>query len=98
MTAQRPGDATVIEVVPNGPYRVSGPCGLRDSRGKEMPARATFVLCRCGNSSNKPHCGGTHAKIGFYGARSMSAWIPISPRHASISVVAVSANVSCATR
>ena len=69
MSEQTPAGATTIEVRKDGPYRVSGPCRLRNSRGEEVPARATFALCRCGNSSNKPFCDGTHTKIAFYGAR-----------------------------
>jgi len=69
MIAQTPTDPTTIEVRKNGPYRIRGPLRLRDSRGEELPTRDTFALCRCGNSSNKPFCDGTHAKIGFDGTR-----------------------------
>jgi CDGSH-type Zn-finger protein/uncharacterized membrane protein YozB (DUF420 family) len=69
MTAPDSSDATAIEAVRDGPYVVSGPCRLCDARGESIPARATFALCRCGNSSRKPFCDGTHAKIAFDGAR-----------------------------
>ena len=59
----------MIEVVKNGPYRVSGACRVRNSRGEDVPTRGAFALCRCGNSSAKPFCDGTHAKIGFDGTR-----------------------------
>lgn len=37
----------------------NGPCVI-DVDGKTIAA-----LCRCGGSNNKPHCDGTHQKIGF---------------------------------
>ena len=37
----------------------NGPC-LIEVDGKKVAA-----LCRCGASNNKPHCDGSHAKIGF---------------------------------
>jgi CDGSH-type Zn-finger protein len=27
--------------------------------------KASVALCRCGSSSNKPYCDGTHTRIGF---------------------------------
>jgi CDGSH-type Zn-finger protein/uncharacterized membrane protein YozB (DUF420 family) len=60
---------TTIAVATDGPYLITGTCRVLDARGVEVPARATFALCRCGNSSRKPFCDGTHAKIGFSGRR-----------------------------
>ena len=69
MATQTAAAKTAIEVTKNGPYRVTGACRVLDSRGEEVPARGTFALCRCGNSSRKPFCDGTHARIGFNGMR-----------------------------
>jgi CDGSH-type Zn-finger protein len=51
----------------NGPYRLSGQVVLKDAQGNEfdLSGRETFSLCRCGNSSNKPFCDGTHNRVGF---------------------------------
>ncbi len=49
----------------NGPYVVSGLDDLRDPNGKSIPTKLKVALCRCGGSSSKPFCDGTHAKIGF---------------------------------
>jgi CDGSH-type Zn-finger protein/uncharacterized membrane protein YozB (DUF420 family) len=69
MDARQPSGGATIEVRRNGPYLVRGPCRLRDGLGNDVPARGTYALCRCGNSSNKPFCDGTHKKTGFDGAR-----------------------------
>ena len=62
------GTAT-IEVRRNGPYRVRGSLRLCDADGRDAPAPASFALCRCGNSSKKPFCDGTHKSIAFDGTR-----------------------------
>jgi 3-phenylpropionate/trans-cinnamate dioxygenase ferredoxin subunit len=63
-------DVTVY-VRPNGPYKVIGAITLiDDDTGEPIPGGdgdAVF-LCRCGGSTNKPFCDGTHSKIGFQGA------------------------------
>ena len=56
-----------ITVRPNGPLRVEGTVKLLDANGGEfdLTGKPAFSLCRCGHSSNKPFCDGTHAKVGF---------------------------------
>ena len=67
MPAAAPTDRTSIEVIRNGPYRVRGAVRLRDARGADLTAGGSVALCRCGNSSKKPFCDGTHTKTGFDG-------------------------------
>ena len=57
-----------VEVRPNGPYIVSGVIELRDADGNVVATQARTVLCRCGASTKKPFCDGTHSKIGFQAA------------------------------
>ncbi len=57
-----------ITVTRNGPYMVTGAVELRDADGKPYAVKETFWLCRCGASTNKPFCDGTHSKIGFQAA------------------------------
>ena len=57
-----------ITVRKNGPYIVSGAVEVRDADGNVYPAKETVALCRCGASTNKPFCDGTHSKVGFQAA------------------------------
>ena len=55
----------------NGPLRVQGPIKLIDADGAEYDLSErgeTVALCRCGGSTNKPFCDGTHSKTGFEAA------------------------------
>lgn len=57
-----------IEVTRDGPYLVTGLVELRDADGKVHPTKSKVWLCRCGASTKKPFCDGTHSKIGFKAA------------------------------
>jgi CDGSH-type Zn-finger protein len=56
-----------ITIRDNGPLLVDGDFTLVDAAGNEVPVRKK-ALCRCGGSTTKPFCDGTHSKIGFQGA------------------------------
>jgi CDGSH-type Zn-finger protein len=61
--------AVTIRSLKNGPYLVEGEVALFDPEGNKVPVdKSTIALCRCGASSNKPFCDGTHSKIGFQAA------------------------------
>jgi len=47
---------------------VNGRVELRDAGGNVYPAKERIALCRCGASTTKPFCDGTHSKIGFQAA------------------------------
>ena len=57
-----------IEIKKNGPLIVSGNVELKDSDGNAYPPKDRMALCRCGASTTKPFCDGTHSKIGFQAA------------------------------
>ncbi|MET0836279.1 MAG: CDGSH iron-sulfur domain-containing protein [Thermoleophilaceae bacterium] len=58
----------VIKARENGPYKVTGPVRIIDVDGNEYDLSdkgEAVALCRCGGSSTKPFCDGTHRRIGF---------------------------------
>jgi len=59
-----------ITVRRNGSYLVEGDdIKVFDWNGKEYPLpKRPFALCRCGGSTTKPFCDGTHSRIGFQAA------------------------------
>jgi len=63
---------TTVKITPtdNGPYLIEGPARVVDADGNEydLTEQPTIFLCRCGGSTTKPFCDGTHSKIGFQGA------------------------------
>jgi CDGSH-type Zn-finger protein len=75
-----------ITVVKDGPFVVEGGVpiahqhivtnkggeSLEWREGKALPAPKKYALCRCGQSSTKPFCDQTHAKIGFDGTETAS--------------------------
>ena len=54
----------------NGPYVIdSDEVRVVDWNGAEYSvARQPIALCRCGASTTKPFCDGTHSRIGFQAA------------------------------
>jgi 3-phenylpropionate/trans-cinnamate dioxygenase ferredoxin subunit len=59
---------TTIEIIKNGPYIVTGRVELKGDDGNAYPPKDRMALCRCGASTTKPFCDGTHSKIGFQAA------------------------------
>ena len=59
--------AVKITIRDNGPILVDGDFALHDAKGKayDLGDKTVLALCRCGQSSNKPFCDGTHKTVGF---------------------------------
>src|SRR6202040_2387262 len=59
-----------IKVIQNGPYLVQGDdVTAVDWNGASYAiAKRPFALCRCGGSTTKPFCDGTHSRTDFKAA------------------------------
>ncbi|HKY22581.1 MAG TPA: CDGSH iron-sulfur domain-containing protein [Vicinamibacterales bacterium] len=64
-----------IRLRQNGPYLIEdNDVTLLDWNGKPYEiTRRPVALCRCGGSTKKPFCDGTHSKIGFQAAEAAVA-------------------------
>jgi len=62
---QESGGKLVIEFKKDGPIRISGNLTINAGSGRTAWQGTMAVLCRCGESTNKPFCDGTHRKIGW---------------------------------
>lgn len=58
-------DKLLIKLMKNGPVLLEGTYTLESPEIGEFTSSKGIALCRCGGSSNKPFCDGTHKKIGF---------------------------------
>jgi len=58
--------AVNVKLLQDGPLLVEGECTVTDAQGNAVATQGDKIfLCRCGSSSNKPFCDGTHKKVGF---------------------------------
>lgn len=56
-----------ISVLPNGPILIEGTIQINLPDGQVETKENKTFLCRCGHSSKKPYCDGSHKKQGFIG-------------------------------
>jgi len=61
---EEPEEITIEEQL-NGPLYVRGRVRIRSADGEYVREDTRVALCRCGRSSNKPFCDGTHRLVGF---------------------------------
>jgi CDGSH-type Zn-finger protein/ferredoxin len=55
----------LVKASKDGPYLVSGGIELVGIEFSDDISKEHYTLCRCGASSNKPFCDGTHSTINF---------------------------------
>jgi CDGSH-type Zn-finger protein/uncharacterized Fe-S cluster protein YjdI len=54
-----------IEATDNGPIVLRGNLRLMDGTGEVVAQMSRCILCRCGQSKQKPFCDGTHQHVNF---------------------------------
>lgn len=63
--AEQPDLVNRVSVVPDGPLHVRGEVRIVREDGSEVLTDTRMALCRCGKSSRKPLCDGSHETTGF---------------------------------
>lgn len=58
-------EQTKITLMPNGPLMIEGNLTVSKQDGEKIKEGEKLFLCRCGHSSNKPFCDGSHKKENF---------------------------------
>ena len=56
---------THVQLMPNGPLVIDGDIKMSHGEGSVLLKNKKTAFCRCGASSNKPFCDGTHRKVDF---------------------------------
>jgi CDGSH-type Zn-finger protein len=71
-----------VTIFNNGPIRIEGEFTVVDAAGEayDLAGRTAIGLCRCGLSSNKPFCDGTHGREGFSSECKAFALAPPKPK------------------
>ena len=59
------GGSLSVEPLPDGPLQLLGNVEICAGTGRTVTRAQNARLCRCGASSTKPFCDGTHARVGF---------------------------------
>jgi len=60
-------DKLLIKLMKNGPAILEGSYTMESGELGEHTSDKGVALCRCGSSSTKPFCDGTHKDVGFTG-------------------------------
>jgi len=68
--ASKPESGAAVAILPDGPILGTGLPAAELPSGEVLQLPKRVSLCRCGASGQKPFCDGSHATIGFSGARS----------------------------
>jgi len=58
-------EKTKITPTKSGPLMIEGDLSVYQENGDLIKEGKKFFLCRCGQSSHKPFCDGTHKKVEF---------------------------------
>jgi len=65
ITMSEENNNVCAEVMPGGPLKVEADIKVKTKSGEEIIRQGPVFFCRCGASSSKPFCDGSHRKTEF---------------------------------